>query len=70
MKKLDFTIPVLGKPAVHMPTMFKKKDIWRTSYVDDDQCILYDISVSRGSSIRHNNQHNNKHLDVDLRRSV
>jgi len=58
MKKLDFTIPVLGKPAVHMPTMSKKKDIWRTSYVDDDQCILYDISVSRDSSIRHNNQHN------------
>ncbi len=58
MKKLDFTIPVLGKPAVHMPTMFKKKDIWQTSYVDDDQCIFYDISVSRGSSIRNNNQHN------------
>jgi 6-phosphofructokinase 1 len=58
MKKLDFTIPVLGKPAVHMPTMFKEKDIWQTSYVDDDQCIFYDISVSRGSSIRNNNQHN------------
>ncbi|MHC4307584.1 MAG: ATP-dependent 6-phosphofructokinase, partial [Planctomycetota bacterium] len=58
MKKLDFTIPVLGKPTLQLSSMSKKKDIWHTSYVDDDQYILYNISVSGGSSTRDNSQHN------------
>ncbi len=58
MKELDFTIPVLGKPTLQLSSMSHKKDIWRTSYVDDDQYIIYDISVSRSSSTRDNRLHN------------
>ncbi|MHC4269593.1 MAG: ATP-dependent 6-phosphofructokinase [Planctomycetota bacterium] len=58
MEKPDFTIPVLGKPTVHMSTIFKKKDLWRTSYVGDDQYILYDIAVTKDTSKRNYNQHN------------
>jgi len=58
MKKLDFTIPVLGKPTLQFSSMSQKKNIWQTSYVDDDQYILYDISVTRSSSTHNNNQHN------------
>jgi len=58
MKKLDFTIPVLGKPTLQLSSISKKKDIWRTSYVGDDQYILYDISISGDSSTRDNSQHN------------
>lgn len=58
MEKLDFTIPVLGKPTFQLSSMSNKKDIWRTSYVNDDQCILYDISVSKGSFTRENSPHN------------
>ena len=58
MKKLDFTIPVLGKPTLQLSSMSKKKDTWRTSYVDDDQYIIYDISVTKNSLIHNNNQPN------------
>jgi 6-phosphofructokinase 1 len=58
MEKPDFTIPVLGKPTVHMSTIFGKKDIWRTSYVSDDQYILHDIAVTKKTSIHNYNQHN------------
>jgi 6-phosphofructokinase 1 len=58
MEKLDFTIPVLGKPTLQLSSMTHKKDIWRTSYVGDDQYIIYDISVSRESSTCDNSQHN------------
>ena len=58
MKKLDFTIPVLGKPTLQLASMTHKKDIWRTSYVDDDQYIIHDISVSKGSLDIDDNQHN------------
>jgi 6-phosphofructokinase 1 len=58
MKKPDFTIPVLGKPTLQLSSISKKKDIWRTSYVGDDQYILYDISISGDSSTRDNSQHN------------
>ena len=47
MKKLDFTIPVLGEPKLEISTFFKDKDVWRTSYVGDDQYILYDIAVTK-----------------------
>ena len=57
MKKLDFTIPVLGKPTLQLSSMSHEKDIWRTSYVDDDQYVIHDISVSGSSSTRNNNQH-------------
>ncbi|MCP4268095.1 MAG: ATP-dependent 6-phosphofructokinase, partial [Candidatus Brocadiaceae bacterium] len=57
MEKPDFTIPVLGKPTVHMSTIFKNKDLWRTSYVGDDQYILYNIAVTKDTSKRNNNQH-------------
>jgi 6-phosphofructokinase 1 len=58
MEKPDFTIPVLGKPTVHVPTKFKKKDFWGTSYVGDDQYILYDIAITKDTSISNYNQHN------------
>ncbi len=57
MKKLDFTIPVLGKPTLQLSSMSHEKDIWRASYVDDDQYVIHDISVSGSSSTRNNNQH-------------
>jgi 6-phosphofructokinase 1 len=58
MEKPDFTIPVLGKPTVHMSTIFNNKDLWRTSYVGDDQYILHNIAVTKDTSIRNDNQHN------------
>ncbi len=58
MEKPDFTIPILGKPTVHMSTIFNKKDLWRTSYVGDDQYILNDIAVTKDTSIHNYNQHN------------
>jgi 6-phosphofructokinase 1 len=57
MKKLDFTIPDLGKPTLQLSSMSHEKDIWRTSCVDDDQYVIHDISVSGNSSTRNNNQH-------------
>ncbi len=48
MKKLDFNISVLGKPKVQLSTLSsQKKDVWRTSYVGDEQKILYDIEIAR-----------------------
>ena len=58
MEKPDFTIPILGKPTLQLSSMTHKKDVWRTSYVDDDQFILHDISVSKGSLDSSDNQHN------------
>jgi 6-phosphofructokinase 1 len=57
MEKLDFTIPVLGKPTLQLSSMSHEKDIWRTNCVDDDQYVIHDISVSGSSSTRNNNQH-------------
>ncbi|MHC4139667.1 MAG: ATP-dependent 6-phosphofructokinase [Planctomycetota bacterium] len=50
MKKLDFSISVLGEPTIQMSAVSGKKDVWGTSYVDDDQYILYDIAVIKGKS--------------------
>ncbi|ODS31507.1 MAG: 6-phosphofructokinase [Candidatus Scalindua rubra] len=58
MKKLDFTISALGKPTLQLSTISKRKDVWRTSYVSDDQYILYDIAVTKGTSIRSSAQNN------------
>ncbi len=58
MEKLDFTIPVLGRPTIKLSTTSKKKDIWHTSYVGSDQHILYDIKVTGESSIHNYNHHN------------
>ncbi|MCP4253429.1 MAG: ATP-dependent 6-phosphofructokinase [Candidatus Scalindua sp.] len=58
MEKPDFTISTLGKPTVHMSTMLNKKDIWRRSYVDDDQYVLYDIAVSKETPLRNSDKHN------------
>jgi len=58
MTKLDFTITVLGKPTLQLSKLSKKKDVWQTSYVNDDQYILYDIAVTRGTSIRSTVQNN------------
>ena len=55
MKKLDFTISVLGKPTLQMSAISEKKDVWHTSYVGNDQYILYDITVAKGSSIHARN---------------
>ena len=58
MEKPNFTIPVLGKPTLQISSIFNKKDIWRTSYVDDDQYIIYDISISGQPSTHDNSRHN------------
>jgi len=58
MEKPDFTIPVLGKSTFRLSSISRKKDIGWTSYVHDDQYILYDIAVT-GESPNHNNNRNN-----------
>jgi len=50
MKELDFSISVLGEPTIQVSAISEKKDIWHTSYVSDDQYILYDIAVNKGKS--------------------
>jgi 6-phosphofructokinase 1 len=50
MEKLDFTIPVLGKRTVQSPiSLSKRKDDFVADYVDDDQCIVYNIETGRGA---------------------
>lgn len=47
MEELDFTIPVLGKATVQSPIRFSEKnEDYVSSYVDDDQRILYDIETT------------------------
>ncbi len=59
MKKLDFTISVLGKPTVQLSTLVsRKKDVWHTSYVGDDQYILYNIEVAKDSPAHKTTQSN------------
>ncbi len=58
MTKLDFTIPVLGKPTLQLSSMTKGKDIWQTSYVDENKYILYDITATGEPSTRNINRHN------------
>ena len=50
MQELDFSISVLGEPTIQISAISEKRDVWHTSYVDDDQYILYDIAVSNGKS--------------------
>ena len=50
MKKTDFSISVLGEPTIQMSAISQEKDVLHTSYVGDDQYILYDIAVTRGVS--------------------
>ena len=58
MKKLDFTIPVLGKQTLQLSSMSHEKDTWGTNYVKDNQYVIHDITVSGCSSTRENHQHN------------
>ncbi len=51
MKKLDFSISILGKPTIQMSAISEKKDVWHTSHVGDDQYVLYDIAATRGASV-------------------
>ncbi len=46
MKEPDFSISVLGEPTIQISAISEKKDVWHTSYVGDDQYVLYDIAVS------------------------
>jgi len=50
MKKPDFSISVLGEPTIQISAISEKQDVWHTSHVGDDQYILYDIAVNRGTS--------------------
>ena len=47
MKEPDFSISVLGEPTIQIS---EKKNVWQTSYVGDDQYVLYDIAVTGGKS--------------------
>ncbi|RKY24423.1 MAG: ATP-dependent 6-phosphofructokinase, partial [Planctomycetota bacterium] len=47
MEKLDFTITTLGSRTVHSPMLLsRKRGDYMANYVDDDQCVLYDIETS------------------------
>ncbi len=50
MKEPDFSISVLGEPTIQVSAISEKKDVLNTSYVGDDQYILYDIAVTNGKS--------------------
>ncbi len=50
MKELDFSISVLGEPTIQRSAISEEEDVWYTSHVSDDQYILYDIAVTRGTS--------------------
>jgi len=50
MKEPDFSISVLGEPTIQISAISEKKDVLNTSYVGDDQYILYDIAVTNGKS--------------------
>ncbi|MBS1258601.1 MAG: ATP-dependent 6-phosphofructokinase [Candidatus Scalindua arabica] len=50
MKEPDFSISVLGEPTIQMSVISEKQDVWNTSYVGDDQYVLYDIAVTNGKS--------------------
>ena len=58
MKKLNFTIPVLGKRTLQLSSMSHEKDIWGTNYVKEDQYVIHDITVTGSSSTRNSHQHN------------
>jgi len=51
MKKLDFTIPALGKRTVQSPIALSKlNDDFIANYVDDNQRIVYDIETTQDAT--------------------
>ena len=48
MENMDFTIPVLGQPAIPSPVQLSRQTgDYMANYVDDNHCLIYDIEVDK-----------------------